>query len=55
MACEITPTPVGAQVLELQHSGSRVPLNDADVEIDEMGVVGRVALRGADSMGVVTD
>jgi hypothetical protein len=55
MAAEITLTAVGAPVLEHQHSGTRVRPNDADVEIDEVGVVGRVAQGGADSMGVVAD
>jgi hypothetical protein len=53
MACEITPTVVGTQIFEHQHSSRRIGLNDADVEIDEMGVIGRVALGGADSMGIV--
>jgi hypothetical protein len=53
MTCEVTPTAVGSKVLELQHSSIRVRLDDADVEVDEVRVVGRVALRGADPMGIV--
>jgi len=53
MACDVTLSVVGTQVLEHQHSGRRIGLHDADVEVDEMGVVGRVALGGADAMGIV--
>ena len=64
MAAEITRTAVGAPVLEHQLSGIRVwgvrishgyRFDDADVEVDQVGVVGRVALGGADSVGVVAD
>jgi hypothetical protein len=55
MACEVTPAAIGSQVLEFQPSSIRVPLNDADVEVDEVGVVGPIALRGANSMGIVAD
>jgi hypothetical protein len=55
MAAEVTLTFVGAPVLEHQLSGIRVRLNDADVEVDEVGVVGPVALGGADPVGIVAD
>jgi hypothetical protein len=60
MACEVTPTSVGTLILEHQLSSIlQVPIghrfDDADVEVDEVGVVDPVALGGADPVRIVTD
>ena len=50
---EITPTLIYAQVLKLQAIRVRIFGHDARVKVDEVGVIARTALGGANAVGIM--